>query len=215
MDVAFAHGYPDALHLLLKNKNITAMRKLILAMQMSLDGFIEGPHGDMSFLETDVSDLWGDLFEMLEEIDLLLLGRVMYPGYRSYWKDCLANPEKHLAEEVRYARWAEKAQHIVFSQTMTDPEWANTRIEKGPVVETIAKLKQQPGKNIHLVGGAQLAATVMDAGLVDEYRLNITPHIIGNGKSFFAQQHQRSKLQLIESKAAASGTLVVRYNVVR
>ena len=95
------------------------MRKLILAMQMSIDGFIEGPNGDMSFLETDTTDLWGDLFGMLPDIDLLLLGRVMYPGYSGYWKDCLTNPGKHSAEEVKYAQWADKTQHVVFSQTLT------------------------------------------------------------------------------------------------
>lgn len=189
------------------------MRQLILAMQMSVDGFIEGPDGDMSFLETDTSDLWNDLFTLLGDIDLLLLGRVMYPGYSGYWKDCLANPQKHSAEEVKYAQWADKTQHVVFSQTMTDPGWANTRIEKTPVVETVAKLKQQPGKSIYIVGGAQLAATLMDAGLVDQYRLTVTPSIIGNGKSFFAQQHHRSKLKLTRLSKVSSGTIILYYDV--
>ncbi len=180
-------------------------------MQVSLDGFIEGPDGDMSWRASDDSEEWKDLFEMLETVDLFLLGAKMYPGYRDYWQKCLANPQSCSQNELAYAKLAHKSAHIVFSNTMATAAWANTTICRGDAAVEIAYIKQLPGKDIHLVGGAKLAATVIEAGLVDEYRLNIIPAIIGNGKSFFRQQHARFDLELISTKSLPSGAVIARY----
>ena len=187
------------------------MRKLILKMQVSLDGFIEGPNGDMSWIKKEDKDLWEDLFEMLESVDLFLLGRVMYPEYRDYWKQALTNPRAS-ANEVAYARLAQKTKHIVFSKTMSDPQWENTQIISGDVAAEVTKLKMQPGKDIQVVGGAKLAATIMQVGLIDEYRLVINPVIIGSGKSFFKDQHNKYLLELINTKTFASGVIIARYS---
>jgi dihydrofolate reductase len=188
------------------------MRKLILSMQVSLDGFIEGPNGDMSWLIKDDEELWLDLFEMLGSVDLLLLGRVMFPEYRNYWKQVLTKPGSP-SNEVAYAQLAEKTNHIVFSNTMKDPEWTNTKIINGRVSEEVAKLKNQTGKDIQVVGGAKLAATVIEAGLVDEYRLRINPVIVGSGKSFFKDQNTKRFLELISTKKLKSGIVIARYKV--
>lgn len=181
-------------------------------MQVSLDGFIEGPGGDMSWMAQDNGDQWADVFEMLESVDLLLLGRVMWPEYRDYWKNALSSPTAP-PNEVAYAKLAEKTKHLVFSQTMNDPGWKNATIIKGPVVEEVAKIKQGNGKDIQVVGGAKLAATIMAAGLVDEYRLTINPVVLGEGKSFFKDQHSKQSLQLISSKNLLSDVIIVRYKV--
>jgi dihydrofolate reductase len=186
------------------------MRKLILSMQVSLDGFIEGPNGDMSWLHKDDKEQWQDLFEMLQSVDLFLLGRVMFPDYRNYWKQALTNPQAS-PNEVAYAQLAEKTKHIVFSATMDEPAWENTQIINGDVAEEIAKLKKQPGKDIQVVGGARLAATVIEAGLVDKYRLIINPVIIGSGKSFFRDQRSKHLLELTGTKLLASGVMIARY----
>ena len=186
------------------------MRKLILSMQVSLDGFIEGPNGDMSWMQTDDGEQWDEVFEMLQSVDLMILGRVMFPDYRDYWKQALTNP-KASANEVAYARLAEKTKHIVFSSTMKDPQWNNTQIINGKVVDEIAKIKKQPGKDIYVVGGAKLAATVMEGGLVDEYRLTINPVIVGNGKSFFREQHSKHLLEPIHTKVQKSGVILAAY----
>ncbi len=186
------------------------MRKLILSMQVSLDGFIEGPNGDMTWLHKDDKEQWQDLFEMLESVDLFLPGRVMFPDYRNYWKQALTNPQAS-PNEVAYAQLAEKTKHIVFSHTMDDPGWENTQIINGDVAEELAKLKKQPGKDIQVVGGAKLAATVIEAGLVDEYRLVINPVIIGSGKSFFRDQHSKHLLELTGTKLFASGVMIAKY----
>jgi dihydrofolate reductase len=186
------------------------MRKLILSMQISLDGFIEGPHGDMSWIKTDDEEQWEDTFEMLQSVDLLILGRVMFSDYRDYWKNALNNPNAS-ANDARYARYAADTPHIVFSSRMHNPDWSNTSVVRGNVIEEIKKLKAKPGKDIYVVGGARLAATVIEGGLVDEYRLTINPSIIANGKSFFQQQHSRRNLELISSKSVKAGRLIVRY----
>src|SRR5689334_19531297 len=116
------------------------MRRLILAMQISFDGFVEGPHGDLSWIKTDDEKQWEDTFEMLQTVDLLILGRVMYPGYRDYWKNALHDP-KASANEVRYANFAASTPHIVFSTRMHNPDWSNTSVIRGNVVEEIKKLK--------------------------------------------------------------------------
>jgi dihydrofolate reductase len=180
-------------------------------MQVSLDGFIEGPNGDMSWRASDDNEEWEDLFEMLETVDLFLLGAKMYPDYANYWQQCLAYPNGCSQNEFKYAQLAEKSEHIVFSSTIKNADWANTKMNSGNVAQEIAKIKKLPGKDIHLVGGAKLARTVIKAGLVDEYRLNIVPAIVGSGKSFFREQSGRHDLELISTKVLQSGVVIVRY----
>jgi dihydrofolate reductase len=187
------------------------MRKLILSMQVSLDGFTEGENGDISWVQKEDPEQWPDLFEMLESVDLLLLGRVMFPDYRDYWKSTLSNNNAS-SNHKRYAQLAEKTTHVVFSKTMKETGWDNTRIIPGNVVEEVKKLKTQPGKDIQVVGGAKLAATVMNAGLVDEYRIIQNPVVICRGKSFFRQLTRSSKLQLQYVKPLRSGVVILRYN---
>lgn len=186
------------------------MRKIILSMQISLDGFISGPDGDMSWIKTDDEEDWHDMFEMLESVDLLLLGSKMYPEYRDYWKKTLVNPDAS-EDDLAYARFAEKTKHIVFSNTITDPGWENTEIIMGNAEDAVKKIKKQSGKDIYLVGGAKLPASLIAAGLVDEYRLVINPAIIGSGKSFFRDQHTKHLLKPVETKILTSGIIIARY----
>jgi len=179
-------------------------------MQISLDGFVEGPGGDMSWLLKDDNDQWQDLFEMLQTVDLFLLGGGMFPDYRAFWKQALTNPQSS-ANQLAYAKLADKTKHIVFSRTMKDAGWANTQVVGGPLPDEIAKIKATPGKDIQVVGGAKFAAAIMDTGLVDEYRLRINPTILGGGKSIFRDQHWRYKLELIGAKTLKSGVVIARY----
>jgi dihydrofolate reductase len=186
------------------------MRKLILSIQMSLDGFIEGPQGDISWIKTNDDDEWEDYFDMLQSVDLLVLGRVTFPDYRDHWKNALTSVQAS-ANEVQYAQYAANTPHIVFSSRMHNPDWSNTTVIKGNVIGEIKRLKAQPGKDIQVVGGARLAATVIEGGLVDEYRFVINPVILGNGKSLFQEQHGKHNLDLVSSKALQSGRLIVRF----
>jgi dihydrofolate reductase len=186
------------------------MRKVILAMSISLDGYIEGPNHDVSWMRVDSPEDWDDLFKMLESVDLLLLGGGMFAEYREYWKQILTNPTAPTNED-KYARWASNHKHIVFSKSIKTPEWENTVLNAGNVIEEVKKIKSQPGNDIYVVGGAKFASSILDAGLVDELRLVVNPWILGGGKSLFVGNRNRHSLKLIETKKMEGNTVLVRY----
>ena len=186
------------------------MRKLILSMQMSLDGFIEGPAGDPSDIVIDSDEDWDDLFDFLKSVDTFLLGRVMYPDYENYWSAALKNPTAR-KNEIKYAELAIKTQHIVFSKTMEKANWKNTIINKGNAEEEVLKLKNAPGKDIEIVGGATLASSLISSGLVDEYRILVNPIILGGGKHLFKDLIGKHKLYLTKAKTFKTGVVALHY----
>jgi dihydrofolate reductase len=181
-------------------------------MQASLDGFIEGPNGDMDWLAYDDEESWASIFQLLKSVDTVLAGSVMYPGYEKYWRETLTNPSAP-KNEIEYARFADKTQHIVFSNTLekTDPiaiGWKNTKIVKGNIADEVAQLKKQAGMNMVIFGGASLVSSFIRLGLIDEYHLLINPVTLGGGKSPFKEKH---KLKLVDSKTYKSGLVELHY----
>jgi dihydrofolate reductase len=150
------------------------MRKIIAALQVSVDGFIEGPNGELDWAMAEDEETWSDVLEMLTHVDTFILGRVMYPAYEQYWLAILANPAGVLPfsgktaskNEIAYARFADKTPHIVVSRTLDNVAWKTTRIVRD--VEEIRKLQQQPGKDMHVVSGATLVSSLLNLGLIDE-----------------------------------------------
>ncbi len=186
------------------------MRKLILSMHLSLDGFVEGPNKDMSWMQTDDKEDWDNLFMIIKNVDLFLLGRGMWKGYRDYWTKALTEPG-FSENEVRYAKLAAKTPHIIFSNSLKQTGWTNATITGGDLKKAIAKLKKQPGKDIQVWGGARFAASLIDSGLIDEYRMLIEPVILAKGKSIFSKLMNRHALELEELKKLKSGVIVARY----
>ncbi|MGH9975874.1 MAG: dihydrofolate reductase family protein, partial [Nitrososphaeraceae archaeon] len=142
-------------------------RKIIAALQVSVDGFIEGPNGEVDWAMMEDEEAWKDIFEMLTHVDTFILGRNMYPGYEQYWLAVLTDPGGILPfsgraaskNEISYARLADSKEHIVLSNTLDKVSWKTTRIVRN--VEDIRKMKQQPGKDIYAVGGAMLVCSLM------------------------------------------------------
>lgn len=191
------------------------MRMIIAALHVSLDGFIEGPNGELDWVET-----WeGDTFDILPQIDTCILGGGMYSGYEHYWRAILASPEGILAftgktatqGEIDYAHFADKTPHVVLSRSMGEVAWKNTRIVRD--IEEIRQLKRQPGKDIHAVGGATLVSSLMNFGLIDELRLVVQPLVLGGGKALFKGINRRHALNLIETKPLKSGMVRLTYRV--
>ena len=188
------------------------MRRLIAALQVSLDGLIEGPNGELDWIGT-----WEDTFDLLSEIDACVLGRGMYPGYEQYWLAVLANPEAILPftgraaskGEIEYARFADRTPHYVLSKTLDSVAWHTTRIVRE--VADIRALKQQPGKHIHALGGATLVSTLMNEALIDEVRLTVHPIVLGDGKALFKDVHDRHLLELVEAEPLPGGRLRLTY----
>src|SRR5262245_44676894 len=189
------------------------MRKIIAALVVSVDGFIEGPNGELDWVDT-----WEDPFELLPQIDTCVLGRGMYPGYEKYWGAILANPEGILPftgrvatkGEIDYAHFAERTPHVVLSGTLDNVAWKNTRIVRD--VEEIRRMKQQPGKDMHAVGGATLVGSLMNAGLIDELRLVVHPIILGGGKPLFKDVMGRHALTFLGAKPLESGLVRLTYS---
>lgn len=190
------------------------MRKLIAGMQSSLDGKIGGPEG-----YADWVDAWSDNYDVLPRVDAALLGGGMYPGYEQYWTAIQERPDERIPMtgkvptpgEVEYARFTEQAPHYVLSSTLTSATWSNTSFLRG--LDEVAALKRQPGKDIYLVGGAQVLASLIDAGLVDELRLTVHPLIVGDGKSLFATTEGRRVLELRELQQPKEGLVSLTYEI--
>ena len=184
------------------------MRKIIAALQVSIDGFIEGPNGELDWAMAEDDEVWSDVFAMLSHTDTLILGRVMYPAYEQYWLTLLANPAAGLKNEVAYARLADKTPHIVVSRTLDKVVWKTVRIVRD--VEEIRKMKQQPGKDMQVVGGTTLVSSLMNLGLIDELQLMVNPLILGGGKALFKDVKERHALKLIRAKPLQSGKVALK-----
>jgi|SRR5829696_10212746 len=189
------------------------MRKIIAALQVSLDGLIEGPNGELDWVAS-----WEDAFDLLTQVDTFVLGGGMYPGYEQYWGAVMSNPRDVLPftgrpateGEIEYARIAGRTPHIVLSTTLRDVAWKNTSIVR--TVEAIRELKRQPGADIHAVGGAGLVKSLFDAGLIDEFRLVVQPVVLGAGKSLFSGVADRHALRLVNAETMPNGAVRLTYH---
>ncbi|MET3577464.1 dihydrofolate reductase [Mesorhizobium robiniae] len=190
------------------------MRKLITGMKISLDGKMEGPEG-----YADWVDAWSEEYGLMPQIDACLLGSAMYAGYERYWTAIQNEPDKPLPmtgklptpAELEWARFAEQTPHYVLSNTMTSALWPKTRFVR--TFDDIAALKQQPGKDIYLMGGAQLAASLIDAGLADELRLIVYPLLAGDGKALFGAIQNRRGLELRKVEQLMDGRVSLVYGI--
>ena len=183
---------------------------MIAALQISLDGFTQGPNG-----EKDWVDSWADALELIPDVDTFVLGGRMYPDYGAYWESIYANPDRVTPfqdripskSEIAYARLAAKTPHIVLSKTLESVSWPSARIIRD--VAELRTLKRQPGKNIYVVGGATLVASLLNENLIDELRLIVHPVVLGKGQALFSGVDQRFSLDRLQAKSTASGRVIV------
>jgi len=190
------------------------MRKLIAGMKISVDGKMEGPEGTADWVKA-----WSDDYGLTTQIDACVLGGGMYPGYEGYWTGIRNEPDKPAwitgsaptPAEVEWARFAARTPHYVLSRTLTSARWPNTSFVRG--LDEIAALKQQPGKDIYLVGGARTTRSLIDAGLVDELRLIVYPLIAGEGKALFATTERRRGLELRKVQQLPDGCVSLIYRI--
>ena len=190
------------------------MRKLIAAMKMSADGKIEGPEGTADWVEA-----WSDDYGLMPQVDACVLGGGMYPGYEQYWTAIQKEPEKPVwitgraptPAELEWARFAAQTPHYVLSSTLTSALWPKTSFLRK--LEEIAALKQRPGKDVYLVGGARTTASLIDAGLVDELRLIVYPLIAGRGKALFATTERRRGLEVRNVQQLRGGRVCLIYRM--
>jgi dihydrofolate reductase len=132
----------------------------------------------------------------------------MYELMAAYWPTVDEKPSAP-EYEVEYARIWKSVPKIVFSRTLHRVDW-NSRLVRGDALEEVARLKEHPGKSVS-IGGARLASTLAEGGLIDEYRLYITPIILGGGKSMFRQLRDRINVSLVDVQKFASDVVLLRY----
>ncbi len=183
------------------------MRKVIYAMSVSLDGFIEATNGDLSWSFPD-EELHKHFNDLENTIDIHLYGRRLYENMAAYWPTADENPSAP-EYEVAYARIWKSMPKVVFSKTLDQVGW-NSRLVRGNIAGEVNQLKEGPGKDLS-VGGAGLASTFMQLGLIDEYWLYVHPVILGGGKPMFRQLHDKINLKLVETRTFGSGVVLLRY----
>jgi dihydrofolate reductase len=183
------------------------MRKVIYAMSVSLDGFIEAADGDLGWSYPD-EELHKHFNDREREIDIHFYGRRLYEMMAGFWPTVDQNPSA-LKAEIEYARIWKEMKKIVFSTTLREVGW-NSRLVRGNIAEVVNTLKAQPGGAMS-VGGAGLASAFLQLGLIDEYRLYLHPVVLGSGKPMFSNLRDRIRLQLVETRAFGSGVVLVIY----
>jgi dihydrofolate reductase len=184
------------------------MGRIVVTEFVSLDGVIEDPggaedfeHGGWSF-EINRGDE-GDKFKLDEalESEALLLGRVTYEGFAAAWPS-------------RKGEFADKFNNMpkyVVSSTLGEPEWNNSTVLEGDVVEEVSKLRQQHDGDVVVHGSARLVQTLVDHDLVDELRLMVFPIVLGSGKRLFGDASDKKPLRLVDSKTVGDGVAILTY----
>jgi len=187
-------------------------RSLVAFMHVSLDGFVAGRRGEMDWITID-DEIFQDAIALADNADTALFGRVTYQMMESYWPTVLTN-DSSTKLELQHAQWMEKTSKIVVSSTMDKVDWNNTRLIKENINQEILKLKQRPGKNIMIFGSPRLTHSFMQWDLIDEYRININPVILGSGIPLFSIP-ARINLKLLAIKNFKSGVIGLHYKTIR
>jgi dihydrofolate reductase len=182
------------------------MRKLKLQIQMTLDGYIAGPNGEMDWMVFNWdNELKKYVTEITESFDCIVLGRKLAQGFIPHWA---SNPQQEGADKMNSTK------KIVFTKTLDKSEWGNTILAKGDLADEITKLKKQDGKDIIAYGGATFVSALIKQGLVDEFHLFINPVAIGGGLTIFNELDNRQYFTLVKSISFDCGIVILNYKII-
>jgi dihydrofolate reductase len=189
--------------------NNSRLRKLKLQVQMSIDGCIAGPNGEMDWmvgLQDDKLNKYVN--ELTESFDTILLGRKMTDVFISYWSDVINKPDEPW---YALAKKMIEIPKVVFTKTLNKSKWINTDIATGDLTDEIMKLKSRDGKDMVVYGGASFDSSLIKLGLIDEFLLFINPVAIGNGMTIFKDLNEIQKFNMVKSIAFDSGIVLLHY----
>jgi dihydrofolate reductase len=178
------------------------MRKLILRMSMSMDGFVSGPNGELDWIFRHIdqeSTAFG--VAQLWDAGVHAMGRATYGDMAAHWP----------TSTEPWAPPMNEIPKVVFSRTLKDAPWGPTRILGGDLAEEVARLKSEPGKNILAHGGARFAQALTRLGLVDEYWLLVHPVALGGGLAMFKELPKPLDLKLVSVKTFSGGPIAKTY----
>jgi dihydrofolate reductase len=194
------------------------MRKLSVIDFLSLDGVMQAPgqpdedteggfkHGGWALPYHD-EGLAESVADSMAATDAYLFGRKTYDNFAAYWPTA--------PRDIPFTDHLNNSAKYVVSKTLKDPDWHNSTVIDGDVAEEVRKLKQQPGKNIAVLGSGELVQTLIENDLVDEYFLTVYPLVLGGGKRLFRDDEQLRRLELVDSKTTSTGGVMLTYRPAR
>lgn len=188
------------------------MRKIQLLMQVSADGFTAGPNNSMEWLrKRGVNQVMEEYaIPLYESADAIIVGRVLYQEMAAYFPRVANDPNVSPAER-KGAQMMNSIPKIVFSRTLDKLDWQNCLLVKEISPDKVQALKDQPGKDILLVGGATAAREFIRRDLVDEFHILVHPVVLGQGSSLFGGLEHGLELELLESRSLGSGVVLLHY----
>jgi len=180
------------------------MRKLKLQMQITVDGFVAGPEGQLDWMTWQMDEKGIELVnQLVDTSDTILMGRKMTPGFVNYWEGVKPDDPQY-----DFAQKMVNTPKVVFSRTVSSMEGKNVRVENGDVVAAVNGLKSQSGKDLLVYGGASFVASLIENRLIDELNLLVNPIAIHEGMRIF---NSRMPLQLVDSVAYTTGKVLNTY----
>lgn len=183
------------------------MRKLIAAMNMTLDGFCD--HTAM-IADDEIHQHYN---ELLSNAGTLIYGRITYQLMESYWPSVVKNPTGNKPMDD-FAVLIDNISKIVFSRTLKNVDWKNTTLKKEVIKQEVLELKQQAGKPI-LVGSPGLIVALTQLDLIDEYQLSVQPTVLGSGLPLFKNVKDRVDLKLLKTKTFGCGAITLYYEPIK
>ena len=189
------------------------MKKIVLSLHTTVDGFLAGPNGEMDWIKLD-EELFDVVGSFTRKADTALYGRVTYEMMESYWPNAADKPNasKH---DIEHSSWYNKVNKVVLSKTMRGATKGDTTVINDNIAAEVERLKQTAGGDILMFGSATAAHSLMEHKLIDEYWLFVNPILLGKGIPVFSDIKERVNLRLIETISFKCGVTALHYSVVR
>jgi dihydrofolate reductase len=189
------------------------MRKIVVGMHTSLDGFVGGPHGEMDWVKVneEIFDIAG---EMTDQADTALYGKNTWQMMDSYWPTA-GDPPDASKHDKEHSAWYNRVNKVVVSKSMQGQQLKNTQVVGNNLAEEITQLKNGPGRNIQIFGSPSTCHALMQHDLIDEYWLFVNPILLGKGIPMFKDIQEKAGLQLVSSRIFSNGVAALHYERVR
>jgi dihydrofolate reductase len=190
------------------------MRKVVLLEHVSLDGYVAGPNGEMDWIRLS-DQLWDHVTDLTAAADAAIYGKLTYQMMEGYWPTAGEGPGAS-QHEKNHADWLKQATKVMVSRTLESAKWGaddHAVVVGRNLRQEIEAMKQQPGKNLLLIGSISVAQAFMNLGLIDEYRLNINPVILGGGRPLFEGIEGKIDLRLTGAVTLSTGVIASQYEL--
>jgi dihydrofolate reductase len=185
------------------------MRILKLQVQMTINGFVGRPNGDLDWVEWNwTDDIKNYVNDLHNSVDTILMGRKMTDGFISAWKERVADPNNN---EYPFAKKMLDIPKVVFTKTLKKSDWPNTALATGDLTKEVNNLKSRNGNDMIVYGGAGFVSSLVQNNLIDEYYLFVNPSVIDKGLTIFDKVDNLSRLDLIQSRKFDCGIVLNIY----